>query len=284
MSVSNKAIAALQSLPFGNLIGGPLSACIDAQADAAQSSIGFIRDVGLQTPLDVKGNPVPDADGVVRQEAVYVYFQFIQNGRKVIISVPLLTIIPIPYIAISTVDINFKATVTGMDKETYEDDYSWERKRNVSATGKVGKDKVKTTLNTSISTKKDSKATQESSYSIEATIDVNVHASQDSMPAGMAKILELLGSAMDLCDPNGELTVSDAILTAGETGKAELSVTWKTPGGLYDPSYISIAPAATDTSKSVDEVIYTLSPGTYTIKAGAKESKVTVNPATPPAK
>ncbi len=42
-------------------------------------------------------------------------------------------------------------------------------------------------MNASYSSKKDSSATRDSKYSVEYTMDVAVHAGQDSMPAGMAK-------------------------------------------------------------------------------------------------
>ena len=79
-------------------------------------------------------------------------------------------------------------------------------------------------MKTSISSKRDSKSTRDSSFSIESTIDVAVHASQDSMPAGMAKVLEMLGSAMDLVDPNGELTTCDN--KAGSVDKSAGTVTF----------------------------------------------------------
>ena len=58
------------------------------------------------------------------------------------------------------------------------------------------------------------------------------------MPAGMAKILEMLGAAMDLCSPDGELTVNDTTFYV-ESGKtAKVIAQYKTPGGLYDTSGI----------------------------------------------
>ena len=44
--------------------------------------------------------------------------------------------------------------------------------------------------------KKDSTSTSSSKYSVEYTIDINVHAVQDDMPAGMAKILGILTEAI----------------------------------------------------------------------------------------
>ena len=43
---SQVATSALQALPFGNIIGGPLKACIEAQAMAAKTSWNFIQEVG----------------------------------------------------------------------------------------------------------------------------------------------------------------------------------------------------------------------------------------------
>ena len=43
----------LSSLDFGNLIGGPLSAVVDAQIRAAESTVSYIKDVGF----DEYGDP-----------------------------------------------------------------------------------------------------------------------------------------------------------------------------------------------------------------------------------
>ena len=98
--IVNIGFIALQAIPFGSMIGGPLKACIEAQAMAAQTSWQFIQEVGLNT------NPETG-----KKEAVNVSFQFMQNGRMVQLNVPLLTIVPIPYIAIHDIDINFKANI-----------------------------------------------------------------------------------------------------------------------------------------------------------------------------
>ena len=46
-SLSQVATNALQSLPFGNLIGAPLTACAEAQAEQAKAAAKFIKEVGL---------------------------------------------------------------------------------------------------------------------------------------------------------------------------------------------------------------------------------------------
>ena len=102
-SASQTATNALQAIPFGTIIGGPLKACIEAQALAAQTTWEFIQNVGLNIDPETK-----------EKKAVNVTFQFIQNGEMVQLNVPLLTIVPIPYIAINTVDISFKANITAL--------------------------------------------------------------------------------------------------------------------------------------------------------------------------
>lgn len=238
MDVANKSIGTLQGIPFKNLIGGPLSACIQAQNDAAMTSINFINNVCLNEDKETG-----------EKSAIYVSFSFIQNGRKVVINVPLIAIVPIPYIAINSVDISFKATVNGVESESSSTETEYESKGNKKSTRKSGLFRRKTTtINSTFSTKRDSKSTQDSKFSVEATIDVAVHAGQESMPAGMAKILEMLGAAMDLCSPDGELSVNDTTFYAekdpnsGQNATKYLPVKviaqYKTPNGLYDPTNI----------------------------------------------
>lgn len=274
MDVANKSIGTLQGLPFENLIGGPLRACIDAQREAAETSVDFITKVGLNKDKETG-----------EKSAVYVSFSFIQNGRKVVINVPMLALVPIPYIAINSVDINFKATVNGVECESYEDKSSVENKqdRNTKSNSRRGfilnRQKTETKINTSFSTKRDSKGTQDSKFSVEATIDVAVHASQESMPAGMAKILEMLGAAMDLCSPDGELSVNDTTFYAekdpndkGKYQKVKVIAQYKTPEGLYDPTFIKCDNGGGDgevnTMDKTREFMLSPSDKEYTISCG----------------
>lgn len=272
MDVANKSIGTLQGLPFYNLIGGPLSACIDAQREAAETSVDFITRVGLNVDKETG-----------EKSATYVSFSYIQNGRKVVINVPTLALVPIPYIAINTIDINFKATVNGVECESYENTSSVENKQDTNTKSNsrrgfiLNRQKTETKINTSFSTKRDSKGTQDSKFSVEATIDVAVHASQESMPAGMAKILEMLGAAMDLCSPDGELSVNDTTFYAeknnkGEYQKVKVIAQYKTPNGLYDPTNIKCDNGGGDgevnTMDKTREFMLSPSDKEYTISCG----------------
>lgn len=160
-SAAEAATSSLQSLPFGNIIGGPLVACVEAQAQAARTSWEFIQNVGLY------------ADGE-EKKTVNVSFQFIKDGRMAQITVPLLTIVPIPYIAINSIDINFKANISASAASTETENSSSSVDTSVSASARCFW--ARGSMNASYSSKKDSSATRDSKYSVEYTMDVAVHA------------------------------------------------------------------------------------------------------------
>ena len=277
---SQVATNALQAIPFGSIIGGPLKACIEAQAMAAQTSWQFIQEVGLNT--DPKTG---------QKEAVNVSFQFMQNGRMVQLNVPLLTIVPIPYIAIHDIDINFKANISASSSSVSEQSSSsaLDAGAEVTAGLKVGPFHMDAKMNANYSSKKDSKATQESKYSVEYTMDVAVKAGQDSMPAGLAKVLELLGSALDVSDPEGTLEVSarKLVLSKDKEGNAipvSLIATYKNGKGIFESEAIGLFTKSNDNLESVDikttkieknpqddSVVYVFSEANnYIVKAGNK--------------
>lgn len=90
------------------------------------------------------------------------------------------------------------------------------------------------------SSKKDSTDTQKSKYSVEYTMDVAVKAGQDTMPAGLAKVLELLGDSLNVSDPLGTLEVSSFELKGSPGETCVLIATYKNPDGIFEPSKIQI--------------------------------------------
>lgn len=270
MAISNApsqvATNALQAIPFSSMIGGPLKACIEAQAMAAKTTWDFIQEVGLTVDPKTK-----------EKKAVNVAFSFIQNGREVQLNVPLLTIVPIPYIAINSIDINFKASISASSSSVNEtsSSSSLDAGAEVNAGLKVGPFHMDAKLKANYSSKKDSKATEESKYSVEYTMDIAVKAGQDSMPAGLAKVLELLGSALDVSDPKGTLEVSAQQLKVND----KLIVTYKNKDGVYDPKAITCSGEGVTLTEDGDNVFISFTaPKTYTITAGERSVSVKVDP------
>lgn len=195
---SRVATEQLQMIPFGSLIGAPLDAAITAQGQAAMTSAEFIRSVGLQQ-VDVNGKQT--------WEAITVAFTFSDsNGVTRNLIVPLLAIVPIPYIGIDNVNINFKANISAESSTSLSTSTS--TSFGAEAEVSVNYWFVKANFKANYSSKKDSTATANSKYSVEYTMDVNVNASQSDMPAGLAKVLQMLNDSIVARDPTGDLVVS----------------------------------------------------------------------------
>lgn len=286
---SQVATNALQAIPFGSIIGGPLKACIEAQAMAAQTSWQFIQEVGLNTDPNTG-----------QKEAVNVSFQFMQNGHMVQLNVPLLTIVPIPYIAIHDIDINFKANISASSSSVSEQSSSSALDVGAEASigAKWGPFHMDAKMKANYSSKKDSKATQESKYSVEYTMDVAVKAGQDSMPAGLAKVLELLGNTLDVSDPEGTLEVSarKLVLSKDKEGKAipvSLIATYKNGKGIFESEAIGLFTKSNDKLEPVDiktanieknpqddSVVYVFpEANNYIVKAGNKTIAIKIEDA-----
>lgn len=227
-SAATNAQNLLNGIDYGALIGGPLQAAITAQATAARSTWEFIQEVGLNT----------DDDG--NKTAVNVTFMYQKDGEMVRLVVPILTIVPIPMIVIDEVDIQFKANINASASSSSEESES--ENVNASMSGKAkagwGPFSVSVKVQAGYSSKKDSKATQDSRYSVEYTQDVHVHASQADMPAGLATVLNILSNSATGGSRDGELLVTPAmgsVNIADPDKKQHLQITVKDPNGLLVP-------------------------------------------------
>ncbi len=190
----------LQAIPFGSLIGGPLDAAIEAQARAAMSSVNFIKSVGF------------DANGKVNT----VSFIVKKGDAETTIEVPLLTIVPVPFIRIDDMTIDFKANISSTSETADKTLESKTVNAKVSASAQYLFFKAK--LEASFSSKKDSESTKNSRYAVETTMDVHVHAVQDELPAGLAKMLNILAETIEAPSPATEETETP-VNPAGRTGK-----------------------------------------------------------------
>lgn len=262
----------LSSLNFGNMIGGPLCAVIEAQTQAARATADFIKTVGFDQdnkpvyvefkyPKEVApyqpaveahvasvtvSNPgsgyesaptvtfsagssdtaaqaqavvengkvvrieltdggsygsaptvtlgAPTGDGGIqatatvvfatRKDAVEAKFQDMK------IEVPLLTMLPIPFIRVEEATIDFNAKINSIQTQSQSSDLAIGGNLEVKQRWPGGSAK----LNVSCSYKK----TTASGSNVERTYSMHifVKASQDEMPAGMEKLLGVLEGAM----------------------------------------------------------------------------------------
>lgn len=219
----------LNGINYSALIGAPLEAAIKAQAMAARSTWEFIQEVGLNT----------DESG--QKSAVNVTFLYQKDGQLVRLIVPILTIVPIPLIIIDEVDIQFKANIHASASQASEVSESESLSGELGAKGKIGWGpfSLSAEFKASYSSKKDSKATQNSEYSVEYTQDVRVHATQAGMPAGLATVLNILSNSAGEGSRDGNVTISPrfgAVDASDSEAKQSLTVTVTDANGLRCPN------------------------------------------------
>lgn len=175
----------LATVQFDQMISGPLLAAIKAQASAAHSTVDFINDVGF--------NKTGSGDQIKR-ELITSTFSFKkalpnQNADGGIVnvdqevSVPLLSMMPVPFIRIESLDIDFNVQLHEVLKDETEN--TKEIKSDVSFNPWFSS--VKFSVSASDRNVSKGSSTVDKQYNL----GVKVRAVQDTMPSGLAKVLNI---------------------------------------------------------------------------------------------
>ena len=201
------AVQELKQIPFGHLIGSPMKAAIESQALAAQSTIDFIKQVGFKKdPSETEDfmfadlNADADAGEIRNVTFTYSKKDIDEEGddaddaseEEFTLTVPILTITPIPYIRIDEMTIDFKAKLT--DSVVHKSASSTAVSASVS--GKYGGFWSPVKVNFRVSaTHKSARSSQRDSKR-EYSMDIHVRAVQDELPSGLSRILDILEDAI----------------------------------------------------------------------------------------
>jgi len=185
-----------KGLPMGDLIGGPLLAACDAQVKLANASAEFIKVVGF-TPPDKDGNsdvrnvkfvfdrPVPQPQGTDPQDKAPANLT-----ERVELDVPLLAIINVPALAINSVDVIFDMEVK--NSETTKESLDAAAKMSADASVGWGPFSLKVHMEGSVASHKEN--TRQTDQS--AKYHVEVHARDNGMPEGLARVMDILQSSV----------------------------------------------------------------------------------------
>ena len=174
------SVQALQSIPFRDLIGGPLQAAVDAQQMAAESTIEFIEKVGFDP------DAAPGSSDL--RNVTFTYSKDDGNGsnQNFSLTVPLLAIVPIPFIRIDEVNIEFNAKLN----DVVRSDETTESRFGISGSASARWGWGKASIRSSYSRTR--KASTSSTFESEYQMNIKVRAGAAPMPEGMAKILDIL--------------------------------------------------------------------------------------------
>ncbi len=176
-----------------------MKAAIEAQALAAQSTVEFIQKVGFKSsdfePPDLLfDDPSTDADAGTLRNVTFSYKKKDETGAEqdFKLTVPLLSIVPIPYLRIDEMTIDFSAKLT--DSIQRNTSSSFNLTSTVSGKFSSFWSPIKLSFRTSATY--NTKTAKAASSKREYRMDIHVRAVQDEMPAGLSKVLDILEDAI----------------------------------------------------------------------------------------
>ena len=177
------------SIDFATIIGGPLDACVKAQSNASVSTVSFINAVGFEgegndrklrmAEFKYKKNaPNPDFDS--EQPEGPSNLKNIPTDTEII--VPFIALLNVPSFRIETCEIDFNVKLNS----TYTKEVGSEFGVSAGASGGFGPVKFKVDVSY--------KRTSSTGIKVEKEYSLGVHvkATNDEMPAGLAKVLGLM--------------------------------------------------------------------------------------------
>lgn len=215
----------LASIDFESMLGGPLVAVVNAQAQAAMSTVNFIKEVGFKkkaaddfagsdsgteepiyvtfkypkelTPFQPAvaaipadpGDPLavpprPAKPAVPAVAAVAATFETQQ------LTVPILTMLPVPFLRIDLTTIDFNAKINSVEYRKTDTNLKIGAELEAKAGWLWGSAKLK--VSTSFQRTTAQGNTVDRTYSMA----VHIKAVQDEIPAGMEKVLSILENAI----------------------------------------------------------------------------------------
>ena len=119
----------LTDIPFTHLISTPLKACVAAQNESHQTTIAALQEMGIFS------------DESNKKTAAFIDFEFVKDGKRQKIVVPLITLVPISFFQINSVDISFKASIKSSSSWSTSPSLDLELKEKKEEKKKEEKDK-----------------------------------------------------------------------------------------------------------------------------------------------
>lgn len=195
----------LKSLPLQDILGAPISALVQAEAQASRTALDFIEQVGFVRPPEAPPDTSALDVGKLRMvEFGYTKLDGDGNPAEFTARIPLLALFPIPGMRVKLATLSFTAKITDVFTET----------TSQTAEGEVGGDtptsdpfltRPQVGFRGSLVSSSGTQGTTTSSYDL----NIKVELEQTPVSPGMAKLQSML-----------DLAISDSqrVLTEGEGG------------------------------------------------------------------
>lgn len=160
----------LSSVPLGDLISAPISACIGGFAESTNATLNL---VGSLLSEDSNGGFVPI-------DVRFCFYDY-DSGQVKSVDVPLLSLVPLSYLTINGVVCDFSANVSEL---------------RMSSSDSVGR----ATMMANVSCVKDSSSFKDSRYNVLATMNLNMAIGRGDVPQGVSVVLGHLENSISVTD------------------------------------------------------------------------------------
>lgn len=187
MAVPANFAQKLGSLDFGQVIGGPLVAAVEAHNMAQLTVADFIQSIGF---IDTNNDGIPDEVRLV----TFTYDREVTKAdgttetKKFKFTVPFILLIRLPYFDVDSVDISLNVELTSVETRSTDTAFKIDAEAKARHGWLVGKASFKVNTSYSRTTKTGSRVEQKYSY------QVRVHAGSEEPPEGVNKLLNALVS------------------------------------------------------------------------------------------
>jgi len=184
----------LQGLPLEYLIGAPLAASTKAQIELGKAMVEFINllaygkaDLAVGSADTAKAvktlpmklqRPVDNGDGTF-------------GVSEITVAPPLLGLVPIPSLLIETVDVDFSMQINTTSVE--KDSSQQEAEVQADASAGFGPYSASVSVHGKVAAQRENTRSTDKT----AKYDIRIHAAQQEQTEGMAKLMDLLASAVE---------------------------------------------------------------------------------------
>jgi hypothetical protein len=181
----------LVTLDFESMLGAPLVAAIHAQAQSSLAFVNFLKQIGFEPPANGTVTPTDQTTGKPAT-VTFTYAKEIprpdgtSETRNVALTVPLLTLIPMPYLRLHELHVGFKAEIVSTMSRDVDTHIKTGADLDAEASWAWGSAKLKANFAAQLDTKEAAKETREYTLAVEAK------ATQEEVPLGMQEVLNTL--------------------------------------------------------------------------------------------
>jgi hypothetical protein len=175
-------VSELNNIDFRKMIGGPLQAVVDAQVASSLATVNFINSVGFTTDPQTQKKELVMVD--FSHQRKDVDDKGVETVKSIAVRVPLLAMLPIPSLRIEYATIDFNVKLNSVASASVSDELGIK----VEAGGGFGP------INFKVSASYQRKTSSNIEVKKEYALNVNVKVSQDEIPPGLEKLLNLLAA------------------------------------------------------------------------------------------